>query len=80
MHNVDPGSLFRKFAQGKASLRKRCRRCPWKDTCYGGCSRTRYFRRNKFSDLDYFCPAYTMFYEHSSAKFKELAEKMRQGG
>lgn len=71
------GDLFKKFADSKVTLRKRCRRCRWIKICCGGCSRTRYFRRQSFSDLDYFCKAYQTFFEHSADRLKDISK--RQG-
>lgn len=73
---IAAGDLFKKFAEAKSDLRKKCRRCRWIEICRGGCSRTRYFRRKSFSDLDYFCPAYQTFFEHSAGRLKKIADTL----
>lgn len=65
------------FAATKTIPHEECRKCEFEFICHGGCPKLRQGRNRNFSDLDYFCQAYKMFYSHALPPLKREAERIR---
>jgi len=70
---------FQEFSKKKSFLSQECKNCKWKSICHGGCSRTRFFCKKSFTDLDFFCSSYKMFFEHTTTTFEKLAKQIKGG-
>jgi len=60
------------FSAAKKDYGDECASCEYLDMCYGGCQKDRLDGRR--SSL---CAGYKMFFEHTQAKFTELAKKFK---
>ena len=65
------------FAPLKKKLSSDCLRCEWKELCYGGCLKDRFFLDNPYSDKTYFCEGYKRFFFHTNNWFKGQANKFK---
>jgi len=63
-----------RFGAIKAALPEACRECRWVDLCLGGCTKDR-TRAKCDRGLSHFCEGYKLFFEHTDAFMRELAEK-----
>jgi uncharacterized protein len=70
-------STQNRFGRLKASLPKECLDCRWLHLCRGGCTKDR-LHNPSHDQLNFFCSAYKMFFQHADKKFKELAEEWKR--
>lgn len=69
-----------KFGNWKQDLPEKCRQCKWLRPCQGGCTKDR-VRDPRDNNLNHFCEAFMMFFEHADADLKALARTwMEQNG
>lgn len=67
-----------RFSKKKTDLPASCRTCPWLEHCRGGCPK--YATKSKENrHQNYFCPSYTIFFEHAHNTLLSLADKWRSG-
>jgi uncharacterized protein len=71
MLNSDPQ---RAFGARKSSLPETCMSCRWLRFCRGGCPKDRRFNPTN-RELNYFCEAYKMFFDHADSRLKKLADR-----
>ena len=65
------------FGRVKTELPNECKNCKWLPNCRGGCPKDRL--NNPFDrELNYFCEAYKMFFDHADQFFKKLADDWKQ--
>jgi len=63
------------FAAKKTIAHAECQVCEFQSICHGGCPKLRHGPRGRFEDLDYFCRAYKMIFEHCTAPLRaEVAQ------
>lgn len=72
------GQRFKEFRSMKSRLNKRCLLCKWLFLCHGDCTRYRLVQNSNPENLAYFCQSMERFYSYTDARFKELAERVRQ--
>lgn len=65
------------FGKQKSNLPDECVNCKWLKYCRGGCPKDR-VRDPRDNNLCHFCEAFKMFFKHSDAAFKELAEEWKR--
>jgi len=65
------------FGERKSNLPAPCTSCRWLHRCRGGCTKDR-IRDPRTQGLNYFCPAFKMFFEHADARLQKLGEAWRQ--
>ena len=70
-------SRQKKFGKLKTYLSDECKNCQWLTYCKGGCPKHR-INVKSTNNINYFCPAYKMFFEHADAELKELAENWNE--
>ena len=83
--NIEKGKLIdmlnsstqNRFGQLKANLPKECKKCPWLQTCRGGCTKDRLHNPSN-KELNYYCPSYKMFFEHADKRLKDLAGRWKR--
>ncbi|MGE5607181.1 MAG: anaerobic sulfatase maturase, partial [Bacteroidota bacterium] len=69
-------SQARQFLEISRQIEPKCRSCNWYSLCRGGCRRNREPLINGSLALNYYCEAYTDFFEYTWEKFHELAKLM----
>jgi uncharacterized protein len=72
--------LQTKFGLWKQDLPQKCRECRWLKQCRGGCTKDR-IRDPRDKNLNHFCEAYMMFFEHANEDLTALASDwMKRNG
>jgi uncharacterized protein len=61
------------FRKLKKQLPHECLECKWKELCYGGCLKDRFFPDNPHPDKTYFCQSYKKFFSYANNWLKEKA-------
>ncbi|MHA1310545.1 MAG: anaerobic sulfatase maturase [Candidatus Helarchaeota archaeon] len=65
------------FSSRKSKISIDCYNCHWKDICWGGCLKDRYFCDNPDKSKTYFCSAYKKFFTHSYKWFTKMQIKIQ---
>ena len=65
------------FGRLKLGLPKICRKCRWLKQCRGGCIKDR-IRDPRDNNVNHFCGAVKMFYEHADSHLQRLAEEWKE--
>lgn len=65
--------MAKKFVGGSQEISRKCRGCQWFSLCRGGCRR---WREGDLQggNLNYLCPAYEIFFEHTWERLKKLGK------
>lgn len=61
------------FVPLKGKLSGECLSCDWKELCYGGCLKDRFFQDNPHPEKTYLCESYKKIFSQSNDWFKEQA-------
>lgn len=73
---------LRRFGEDKrANLPRRCRECPFRFACNGGCPKHRFLKDDSIGEegLNYFCAAYRRFFAHAGPFLDAMAHFIRHG-
>lgn len=65
-----------RFLERSAEIAEECKRCPWFSLCRGGCRRDRVELSGGALGLNYFCPAFRVFFAHAAPKLAALARAL----
>lgn len=65
------------FCESSRLLPEKCRICPWAALCRNGCRRNRADPSGADGALNYFCPAYQMFFSHCDSRLREVAARVK---
>ena len=65
------------FCESSRLLPEKCRICPWAALCRNGCRRNRADPSGADGALNYFCPAYQMFFSHCDSRLREVAAQVK---
>lgn len=68
----------KKFVEQSCQTSEKCKSCKYFALCRGGCRRWRETTNGSTLDLNYLCPAYEMFFEHSWERIGRLGTLIRQ--
>jgi uncharacterized protein len=66
------------FSKYKKELSKDCYICHWKNICYGGCLKDRFFCENPDKNKSYYCNSYKKFFTHSYDWFSKRAIQIQK--
>ena len=66
----------KEFGLIKSRLPEECLNCRWVKHCRGGCPKDRLVK-TETGNLNFLCAGFKIFFEHSDAKFKELARQWK---
>lgn len=66
------------FVEQSQDISEKCRTCPHFALCRGGCRRWREAADGRALDLNYLCPAYEIFFEHTWDRIQKLGEFIRR--
>jgi uncharacterized protein len=72
-------SKKRAFARDKEKLCNRCLVCSYLDICRGGCIKDRVRLGGDVSRQSYFCQSYRQFFNHTIARFMQIAAAIKAG-
>jgi len=67
-----------RFAVRKQTLPDKCKSCPWKPFCYGGCPKHR-SQGGDVPEASILCESYIAFYEHAMDRLQWLSGYLRRG-
>ena len=77
IYSIDSKRIKTGFLQESLKISEKCRNCEYGAICRGGCFRNREMTPDE-KYLNYFCPAYKMFFQTCSPRLSEIAEKFSQ--
>lgn len=75
---MENGVIAKEFIDVSLPIDEKCRRCQWLNICRGGCRRTREPFVDNLPSLNYYCPSYYEFFEHSYGRIEKLSRMFRK--
>ncbi|MFQ9515867.1 MAG: anaerobic sulfatase maturase [Eubacterium sp.] len=66
------------FVEQSNQVSEKCKSCQYFSLCRGGCRRWRETTKGSPLDLNYLCPAYEIFFEHTWGKIGKLGDMIRK--
>ncbi|MFH1477953.1 MAG: anaerobic sulfatase maturase [Verrucomicrobiota bacterium] len=77
-HGLRVLPLYRQFSRRKGNHNEACKACKWRRFCQGDCPKFRLSTENDTRQISHLCQGWQMFYEHTYAGFKQLADQIRR--